>query len=143
MVLEAMASQKKGGLKFKQNFLVSVLTLLEGTGPQSGFVDQSCLHNLDVRNINRKDLCTYIPNHLNERRKTWKGLTNSKKTTFIGSLPLLVFFKVHSTRGVTEYKLPAITYWTTDLLATKEKDLNDGDYVILPTETKSEAVYIK
>ena len=92
MVLNMMASQSNGGLEFKQNFLVSVLTIL-GTGPQTGFVDQDCLHKLNVDRISQMDWCTYILNALNKRRKEWKP-TDSFKQNFVVPLLLLVVSKL-------------------------------------------------
>lgn len=69
---------------------------------------------------------------------------NSKGEKFVEPLLSLVFFYVHSTKRVqeAEYSVPAITFRTTDLLAEREKELNDGGYGRLPIETKSEEVCI-
>ncbi|KAL4564073.1 hypothetical protein LXL04_028123 [Taraxacum kok-saghyz] len=117
MVLNMMASQSNGGLEFKQNFLVSVLTIL-GTGPQTGFVDQYCLHKLNVDRISQMDWCTYILNALNKRRKEWKP-TDSFKQNFV--VPLLLLVRKENRNDINSEQV---------------KYLDDG-------ETKSEEAYIQ
>ncbi|KAI3510647.1 hypothetical protein L1887_17779 [Cichorium endivia] len=105
MVFNMMASQHSGGLEFKQNFLVCVLTIL-GTGPQTGFVDQYCLHKLDADRISQTDWCTYILNALNKRRKEWTP-TDRIKQNFVVPLALLVVSKLKTLCNVL---LPLLSY---------------------------------
>lgn len=105
MVFNMMASQGSGGLEFKQNFLVYVLTIL-GTGPQTGFVDQDCLHKLDADRISQIDWCTYILNALNKRRKEWTPI-DSIKQNFVVPLALLV---VSNLKTLCNVLLPLVSY---------------------------------
>lgn len=105
MVVDMMRSQGSGGLEFKQNFLVCVLTYL-GTGPQTGYVNQDCLNKLDTDHISQIDWCTYMLNELNKRRKEWTPSTKQKQN-FVAPLALLV---VSNLKTLCNVLLPLVSY---------------------------------